>query len=595
MHRSWFFRLFLMVAFCGLSLYILYPSYYFYTQATEKERESNEAFCRSLPKGLPCVKFNLGLDLQGGVQIVMGVRTDKAIEQRADRLAEAMQDSFKEAKLDVAGIERVKGTSNINLRLADNTSNDAAEKLLRKDFSMLTIGKREAKVWSLALSETESQYVRDSALEQAIKTIRNRADKLGVSEPVIARRGVDNVLIQLPGVKDPDRAIDVIGRMAQLEFKIVDEAGSGVFADFQDTQLPVGVTKRQSTFDGPTGPVRETFFEFPEDQKDALFAALQSLVPQDREIGYGPAKTDPISGKALSYRTYLLNARAGITGDYLTDARVQQNPELPSDYYVTMTFDPKGAKIFEKLTSDNVRRHMAIVLDNKVNSAPVIQEKIGGGTARVTLGSMGDVQKKFQEAKDLALVLKAGALPAPVELREKRQVGKTLGQDSVRKASYAFLVGTSLVVLGMLLYYHGSGVIAIIALMLNVLMLLAVLAMFETTLTLPGMAGIVLMIGVAVDANVIIFERIREEMRLGKPPRIAIDNGYDKAFSTIFDSNVTTMIAGIVLMQYGSGPVRGFAVVLIVGILCNMFTSIVGTRVIYDFITSRWRIKTLSI
>jgi preprotein translocase subunit SecD len=294
-------------------------------------------------------------------------------------------------------------------------------------------------------------------------------------------------------------------------------------------------------------------------------------------------------------RTYLLTAKAGITGDYLVDARVNQNPDLPSDYHVSMTFDQKGARLFENLTEKNKKRNMAIVLDDVVSSAPQIQDRIAGGSAMITLGSSGDSRKKFQEATDLSLVLKAGALPAPVEIREKRQVGKTLGAESVDSGKMAIIVGVLLVLIFMTFYYRGSGLIANIALVLNIFFVLAVLAMFEATLTLPGMAGIVLTIGMAVDANVIIFERIVEELRIGKTPRAAIDSGYGKAFSTIMDANITTLIAGVVLMQYGSGPVRGFAVTLIIGIICSVFTAIVVTRLVFDFISSRRRLETLSI
>lgn len=595
MERGWYFRALLVLGVCGLALYLLYPSYYYYFQASEAEKNDNTLFCNALPAGFDCTKFNLGLDLQGGVQVVMGVRVDRAVEQRVDRLSEALTDGLKEAGISVASIVRTKDKPEILLTLSDAGAADAIETYLRKDLPILRLMSRSGNVWTLGLDTQEAEYVRDMAVEQAIKTIRNRADKLGVTEPTIARRGDDNVLIQLPGVKDPARAIDVIGRMAQLEFTIVDGEGTTVFDGVDATTLPEGTTKRETSSEGPKGPVREVFFEFAESQQDAVVAALAAVVPADRKVGVGFLNPDAPAGTPKTMRTYLLHARPGITGDYLTDARVQQDPELPSNYYVTMTFDPKGAKIFERLTEENVQRHMAIVLDGKVNSAPVIQEKIGGGTARITLGGAGDAQKKFQEAKDLALVLKAGALPAPVEIREKRQVGKTLGQDSVRNGTYAMLAGTLLVILFMLLYYKASGIIANIALLVNVALILAMLALFEATLTLPGMAGIVLIIGMAVDANVIIFERIKEELALGKTPRAAIDAGYSKAFSTILDSNLTTLIAGIVLMQYGSGPVRGFAVTLIVGILCSMFTAIVVTRLIYDFFTGRRRLQTLSI
>ncbi|MBI5510028.1 MAG: protein translocase subunit SecD [Deltaproteobacteria bacterium] len=596
MDRGWYFRFFLVSCVAALALYLLYPSYYYYAEATEEERNDNAKFCAALPKGMPCKKFNLGLDLQGGVHLVMGVQVEKAVEQRADRLAEAMRDSMKEKKLAFSRVDRPRNTATIVLTLAPETDNESVEKFLRKDFSILKVAKRADKVFTLEIIEDEVKGVQDNAVDQAIKTIRNRADKLGVNEPVIARRGASAVLIQLPGVKDPERAIDIIGRTAQLEFKIVDAEATAVFDDVKNEELPQDTKREEYTFDGPGGKrIREVFFELPEGAKEKIIELLTPKIASNREIGFGPVQQAGGQEKVGRLRTFLLYNRPGITGDYLSNAQVQQNPDMPSDYYVTMSFDQKGARIFEKLTEEHVRQHMAIVLDGKVNSAPVIQEKIGGGTARITLGRGGNSQARFQEAKDLTLVLKAGALPAPVEVLEKRQVGRTLGQDAVKNGALAFFVGTLMVLMFMLIYYRQSGVLANMALLLNIPLILAAMAMFEATLSLPGMAGIVLTIGMAVDANVIIFERMREELRIGKTVRAAVDSGYDKAWSTIFDSNVTTLITGVVLMQYGSGPVRGFAVTLNVGILCSMFTAIVATRVVYDLLNAKRALKSLGI
>lgn len=374
---------------------------------------------------------------------------------------------------------------------------------------------------------------------------------------------------------------------------MVDAAASQAFASVNVAELPAEVKQTQDP--GQSGGKAEIYFDLPEAQRQAVADLLTPKVPEGRALAFGPAQLGNGIDRQGWLRTFVLQGRPGITGDYLTNAQVQQNPELPSDYFVTMTFDPEGAKIFERLTAANVGTHMAIVLDGKVSSAPIIQEKIGGGTARITLGRSGDPQAKFQEAKDLALVLKAGALPAPVEVREKRQVGKTLGQDTVYRGTMAMAVGAALVVIFMALYYRGSGMMANLALVLNLLFMLAFLAFIEATLTLPGMAGIVLTIGMAVDANVLIFERIREELRAGRAPRTAVEAGYRKAFATILDSNVTTMIAGVVLMQMGAGPVRGFAVTLIIGLTCSLYTAIVVTRLIYDYFLSRRQLTTLSI
>ncbi len=593
MDRGWYARLFLVLAVCLGGAYLVYPSYYYFTKATAEERDDNTKFCDAMPPGMYCSRFNLGLDLQGGVHLVMGVRVEKAVESRLDRLAEEMRDTTDEKAPKLADISRARDSTVINVKLAEGTSPEAFTKYLRTDFEILQIQSEKDGVFALELTDAETKYVQDMAVEQAIKTIRNRADRLGVTEPTIARRGTNNVLIQLPGVKDPERAIDLIGRTAQLAFTIIEEDATQVFANIPEDSLPKDVVRRTDSQEGADGQsLSEIYFELPEGREIEVRALLENQLPDNRRLAFGVLRGE---GQEKILRTYVLNSSPGITGDYLTQARVSQDSEVPSEYFVSMTFDTKGARIFEKLTESNVKRRMAIVLDGKVNSAPVIQERIGGGTARITLGGSIDPQASFQEAKDLTLVLKAGALPAPVEIQEKRQVGKSLGQDSVKQGTWAIAIGFILVVVFMLAYYKMSGLFANVALVLNVLLVLGALALFDATLTLPGMAGIVLIIGMAVDANVIIFERIREELRDGRSARIAVDAGYSKAWSTIVDSNVTTLIAGVVLMQYGSGPVRGFAVTLIIGILCSMFTAIVVTRLIFDFYVKRLNQKPLSI
>ena len=603
MTRGWYFRFLSTALLTAAALYLLYPSYFYFYKATEEQRDDNQKFCAAMPTWMHCKKFALGLDLQGGVHLVLGVEVDKAVEQRVDRLSDVLRDGLKEQKIPFTRVDRPRDTAEVVVSLAPDADVDAFEKYLRKDIPVFVVERRAGKVLTLVLEEREADYVRDSALEQAIRTIRNRADKLGVTEPTIAKRGKNNILIQLPGVKDPDRAIGIIGRTAQLEFKIVDAEATAVFDEIPAADLPAGVTRKEDTTSGPSGrPLREVYFELPASQQEAVERLLAPKIPSDRvlavgeiERNVGPQPTTR-APQDVMLRTYLLAARPGITGDYLTDAKAVQDPEMPSNYYVTMTFDQKGAKIFEKLTAENEKRKMAIVLDGKVNSAPVIQEKIGGGTARITLGGgYGQAESRFQEAKDLSLVLKAGALPAPVDVREKRQVGKTLGKDTVERGQLALLVGILVVMAFMAFYYRGSGLIADFGLLLNFFFLLGTMSFFEATLTLPGMAGVALTIAMAVDANVLICERIREELRLGKTPRAAIEAGYDKAFSAIFDSNVTTLIAGVVLFQFGSGPVRGFAVTLMIGLVWSMFTAIVVSRLIYDLITARWRLQTLSI
>ena len=381
------------------------------------------------------------------------------------------------------------------------------------------------------------------AVEQALETIRNRIDQFGVSEPDIRIQGERRILVQLPGIKDTKRAKGLIGKTALLEFKLLDED--------HDVQ-----------------------------------AALNGNVPATSEILY-EVKEDPATHHVRKI-PFLVKKRTALTGAYLTDAKVQIDSQY-NEPYVSITFDKKGARLFARITGENVKKRLAIVLDDNVYSAPVIQEKIEGGEARITGNFTTD------EARDLAIVLRAGALPAPVKILEERTVGPSLGTDSIRMGLLSMIVGGLLVILFMAIYYKGSGLVADLALVLNILLIAGGLAGFGATLTLPGIAGIILTIGMAVDANVLIFERIREEMRLGKTPRAAVDAGYDRATLTILDANVTTLIAALVLFQFGTGAVKGFAVTLSLGVVASMFTALIATRVIFDYFLINRKIRTISI
>ncbi len=386
--------------------------------------------------------------------------------------------------------------------------------------------------------------IKKQATEQALETIRNRIDQFGVSEPDIRLQGERRIQVQLPGLQDPERAKKLIGKTALLEFKLLDESHD-------------------------------------------LGAALKGDVPPGSEVLY-QASNDPMATAADKGQPYLVRKQTLLTGAYLTDARVEFDPQF-NEPYVSIDFDKKGARIFERVTEENVKKRLAIVLDNKVYSAPVIQEKIPGGRARIT----GNFTS--QEASDLAIVLRAGALPAPVQVIEERSVGPSLGHDSIRKGLISMAIGFALVVFFMLVYYKGSGGIADIALILNIVLIAGGLAAFGATLTLPGIAGIILTIGMAVDANVIIYERIREEMRLGKTAVASIAAGFERSTLTILDANVTTLIAAVVLFQFGTGPVKGFAVTLSLGVLASMFTALIFSRMLFDYIYINLRVKTLSI
>ena len=380
-------------------------------------------------------------------------------------------------------------------------------------------------------------------MDQALETIRNRIDQFGVAEPTIQRQGSRNIVVQLPGIKDAERAIQLIGKTARLEFRLVDEQHS-------------------------------------------VDEALKGRVPEGSEVLY-ERKVNKQTGE-VSRIPLLLKKQAILTGDALTNAEVKIGSQF-NEPYVSIEFDREGARRFERITAENVGKRLAIVLDNSVYSAPVIRERISGGQAQIT-GSF-----TIEEARDLAIVLRAGALPAPVRIEYESIVGPSLGQDSIRQGLRAGLIGSMIVVLFMLIYYRLSGLVANVALALNILLLLAGLGYFHATLTLPGIAGIVLTLGMAVDANVLIFERIREEARLGKPPRAAIDAGFARAWSAILDGNVTTLIAAVMLFQFGTGPIKGFAVTLSLGLIANLFTAVFVCKVIFDSALAFRPIQRLSI
>ena len=443
------------------------------------------------------------------------------------------------------------------------------------------------------------------AVDRAIEIIRNRVDQFGVAEPVIQKQGTERIVVQLPGLLDAQRAKSLIGQTAQLEFRLVStieetqrflKKADDILARRQisspETQVDSLLAARPITARAITQLKGGLFFAeddvalvegFMEDaQSDSLYPT-EGILMWDAEVD----AMRGLEGRVL----YLLVPKVELTGAGIKNAlkRIGLDPDRPNMPGVSLQLTSKGATRFARITGNNVGRQLAIILDGKVWSAPNIQEKIRGGEASIT-GSFTD-----EEARDLAIILRAGALPADVVIIEERTVGPSLGRDSVQMGIRAGMVGSILVVLFMLIYYRFSGIIAVGALVLNIIFLFAVLAGFGATLTLPGIAGIVLTIGMAVDANVLIFERIREELRNQKTVRASIDSGYGRAFRTILDANVTTLISAIVLYQFGTGPIKGFAVTLSVGILANMFTAVMVTRMIFDAITTRRKLNTLSI
>jgi len=474
--------------------------------------------------------INRGLDLQGGMYQEIGVKVDDVVISVLDRMVEELEDNLMNDNIDFESVARISDTD-IEITLEP----DEAFTLEREEYQRLLERNYDITVkdngFMVSLKTDEIERIKKRAVEQALETIRNRIDQLGVKEPSIQLRGEDSIIIRLPGLDDPDQARRVIGKVAVLNFQLVAETGS---------------------------------LDNPEDDQQVLLEEVR----------------DPTTKEVLRTVPYLLERKIQLRGDRVRDSRVGFT-QTTGAAYVSLSLDDKGKDEFAEVTKNNVGRRLAIVLDGKVQSAPRINEEIAGGEAQIT-GNFSP-----QDATELALVLRSGALPAPIVINEERTVGPSLGEDSIRKSLIALCIGFAAVIIFMMIYYRVSGLFSVLALLFNLLLIGAALAYVQAFLTLPGMAGVVLTIGMAVDANVLIFERIREEMSRDIPLRSAINTGFKKATVTILDSNITTLLAAIVLYQFGTGAIRGFAVTLMIGIAASMFTSIIVGRSLFELVYLR--------
>jgi len=517
------------------------------------------ALYQSLPEGVKHILshrgLSLGLDLQGGIHMVLEVEEDRAVEIAVDRSRKAIEDLLAEKALAVDGVNR-DGLNRLTIDVQKDSDVGEVQALLDEAFPAFVSEKSSGTRLEYELRPEDVERIKTSAINQALETIRNRIDQFGVAEPLIQRLGLNQIAIQLPGVQDPQRAKDLIQKTALLEFKMLDE--SKVALDFPPQVEKGQEEKLRQEFSGKIPGGSEILFESVEEELDGSTYSIPYLVKKD----------------------------AALIGDLLQDARVTIGDF--NEPIVSVTFDSKGAQEFDLVTAANVGKRMAIVLDGKVYSAPRINERISGGRAVIS-GTF-----TTNEANDLAVVLRAGALPAPLKTLQDLTVGPSLGKDSIEKGLRTTVIAGALVLIFMIVYYRLSGLIANMALALNLIGLLGALSGLNATLTLPGIAGIILTIGMGVDSNVLIFERIREELRQGSPVRLAVDAGFEKAFLTIVDAHVTTLITGLALFLFGTGPIKGFAVTLCLGIGINLFTAFVGTKVVFDFMNRR-KLETLSI
>ena len=483
-------------------------------------------------------KITLGLDLQGGLHMLLGIKSEIAIESRIKSMAASVKYIFDDEEIIFDDLRMVDGEE-IVFELLDSDDVSKAKKLLKKEL-LGTVFSENGLKFSLKMTDEEVIRTKHNAIQQAVDTIRNRLNEFGLAEPTVAKQGEDKILVEVPGIKtqeDEQRIRELIARAAHLQLMAVDEDR----------------------------------------------AARVETMSADEARSFG----DVILTDVNTPEKYLLRAIPVLDGSMLTDAKVGFDEN--NQPVINFTLNGQGAKIFGDFTGKSVGKRMAVVLDNKVYSAPNINERIGGGRVQIS------GRFELSEAHDLAIALRSGALLAPVYVMEKRSVGPSLGADSIKASSLALMLGFVLVVIFMVLYYGIAGVVANVALIGNLFLILAIMSLFGATLTLPGMAGIVLTVGMAVDANVIITERIRELLYQGKSIGKSIEDGYSNAFTAIWDANVTTLIAATVLYVYGTGAIKGFALTMSIGILASMLTAIVGTHGIYQWILPRIDKKKLNI
>ena len=506
------------------ALYYTFPTYKAYQSGVDPQTVEN--------------KVNLGLDLQGGMYLDIEIKADDAVKEILRRTAEELEDLMIDEQVDFIEVRQTSDSLIVEMESGRKVQLDKAP---YDRFLVQFEQSEQDDLTFLKLRSEEAELIKENAVSQALEVLRNRIDSLGISEPSLQQQGVNNIVIQLPGLKDRDRAIELIGPQAILQFQLVNN---------------------NATPDSYNRLTEVVKFE---------------------EIW------DKITNKLITKRPYVLDKKILMTGEFIRDARVRIDSQ-DNRPYVSLSFDSIGAEKFAKITRRTVGRNMAIVLDDKVQSAPVIREAITGGEASIS------GQFTVEEADTLKIVLRSGSLPAPIEIREERTVGASLGEDSVNQGLNSLIIGSVLVLVFMLIYYRLAGIFAAVALIFNVILIISVLGAFGATLTLPGMAGIVLTIGMAVDANVLIFQRIREEIKRTENPRAAIQEGFGKAFRTILDANVTTLFAALALLQFGTGPIKGFAVTLSIGIIASMFTAIMVTRFFFDFVyLRRTKLRSLSI
>ena len=513
----------------------------------------------------------------GGVQLVLGVNTDDAVDNKLGGIGTEAKRWSDDNNYGIAKAFTLEGQQRLRVGLEEGRDVGDFKVRFAEEYPGLREVDRDGLTVDFAYDDEQIRRIKQSSIEQAERVIRNRVDKWGVAEPIINRRVADNsVLVQLPGFKDPSKAKELLGRTAQLRFKLVDDEFAG-FNAITEANLPEGIA--QTDNGGQTAFVSE--------DREALETFVAPLIPADKQMFL--EREDLAGGRKARFTTYVVDASTEIQGDDVLDAFVAEDATgLDRQPVVSLKFTGPGGKRFGDVTGENIGRRLAIVLDNTIVSAPNIQSKIATGSGQITLGNAGGYNERYEEANELALILKSGALPATIEVLEERQVGASLGPELADQGVKGVLVGLALVLIYMVIYYRKPGMLACGALILNGVFLLALMAAFGFSLTLPGIAGFILTLGMAVDANVLINERIRQELREGRHAKKAVENGFGKVFWTIIDANVTTLIAALVLLETNSsGPIRGFAITLMLGLIVSMFTSLYCSKAFFMAVVAK--------
>jgi preprotein translocase subunit SecD len=615
MDLGWRMRCALTVTACLLGFLVLWPTL---------SNWSTRIKCPAYIQDHVAFRLVSGLDLRGGLRLVYTVDVDEAIKDKRDHYYEDMrlelakifglhtgdelpsEEVFKKLRDKVELESPRRPVDEIRVHVKDGTDPSKLDERFLDKFKgeMSFTRTQDQRTLVFKMRSSVGSQIRERAVSQAKDIISRRVDELGLREAALSSRDED-IIVEVPGEDEKSFATirEIISQTARLEFKMLDD-DTDFFGAVQKTakeeSLPEGLEFQ--TENAPVGKDADgtktkvnTYALLRKQPKETTTQALQRMrewvgtldVPSDREIGYHVESrvVDEVTLKEeeVGIRTYFLKSRAEITGDMIREAVAQpeQSQGGMGGWHVAITFTDAGGKIFERITGANIKRRFAIILDGRVSSAPVIQSRIAGGHGQITMGS-GDPEAQLKDSKNLELVLRSGALPAPISPSNEQRIGPSLGQDSIKSGIQGALGGIGLVLVFMMIYYQRAGFIADIAVIMNLFLQLAILTSFGASMTLPGIAGLALTVGMAVDSNIIINERIREELALGKSARAAVDVGYRRALNAIIDGHVTTVIAGLVLAQYGTGPLKGFAVTLMVGVICNIFTGVIVSRLMVD-------------